>query len=204
MLSGRRKLLLADDSPTVRKVVEMFFEEEGYEVVAVGGGEEALRELEAERPPDVLLADAVMPGPDGYVLCERVKRDARLSHLPVVLLVSRYEPFNEAEARRVGADTVLTKPFQSIRDLVSKVGSLLGGESKHEAEQATHAGSLGLDERADAPVRNVDDAPQHARAEEPPHASDADAPHGFDAETASPYADLGADDELIEAKPADA
>ena len=65
MLSGRRKLLLADDSPTVRKVVEMFFVEEGYDVVAVGGGAEALRELEAERPPDVLLADAVMPGPDG-------------------------------------------------------------------------------------------------------------------------------------------
>ena len=138
MLSGRRKLLLADDSPTVRKVVEMFFEEEGYEVVSVGGGEAALRELEAERPPDVLLADAVMPGPDGYMLCERVKRDARLGRVPVVLLVGTFEPFNEAEARRVGADTVLTKPFQSIRDLVSKVGSLLGGESKHEGEQAPH------------------------------------------------------------------
>lgn len=203
MLSGRRKLLLADDSPTVRKVVEMFFEEEGYEVVAVGGGEEALRELGSERPPDVLLADAVMPGPDGYMLCERVKRDARLAGVPVVLLVGTFEPFNEAEARRVGADTVLTKPFQSIRDLVSKVGSLLGGESKHEGEQAQPA--PGLDERADAPERNVDDAPPqhaHARAEEPPHAPDAS--RGFEAESASPYADLGADDDLIEAKPADA
>src|ERR1051325_413495 len=130
LLSGRRKLLLADDSPTVRKVVEMFFGEEGYEVVAVGGGADALRELEAGRPPDLLWADAVMPGPDGYELCERVKRDERLSNVPVVLLVRALEPFNEAEARRVGADTVLTKPFQSIRDLVSKVGSLLGGEPR--------------------------------------------------------------------------
>lgn len=202
MLSGRRKLLLADDSPTVRKVVEMFFEEEGYEVVAVGGGEEALRELEGERPPDVLLADAVMPGPDGYMLCERVKRDARLAGVPVVLLVGTFEPFNEAEARRVGADTVLTKPFQSIRDLVSKVGSLLGGESKHEGEQAQHAPAP--DERADAFARNADDATPQARVEEPPHASEADAALGFGAESASPYADLGADDELIEAKPADA
>src|SRR5919112_732763 len=102
-----------------------------------------------------------MPGPDGYALCERVKRDGRLRHVPVVLLVGTFEPFNEAEARRVGADTVLTKPFQSIRDLVSKVGSLLGGESKHEEEQAQHSGSLGLDQRADAPERNVDD-PTHA------------------------------------------
>jgi CheY-like chemotaxis protein len=206
LLSGRRKLLLADDSPTVRKVVEMFFGEEGYEVVAVGGGAEALRELNAEPPPDVLLADAVMPGPDGYELCERVKRDARLSNVPVVLLVGTFEPFNEAEARRVGADTVLTKPFQSIRDLVSKVGSLLGGEPKHEPEHSPHEESR--DERAVASARPETFAPAEqgshteARGDESAHAFDPEAAHTFDAEAA--YADLGADDELIEVSPADA
>jgi CheY-like chemotaxis protein len=206
LLSGRRKLLLADDSPTVRKVVEMFFGEEGYEVVAVGGGEEALRELNAEPPPDVLLADAVMPGPDGYELCERVKRDARLSNVPVVLLVGTFEPFNEAEARRVGADTVLTKPFQSIRDLVSKVGSLLGGEPKHEPEHSPHEESR--DERAELSARpeTVAAAEQgahtEARGDESAHAFDPEAAHTFDADAA--YADLGVDDELIEVSPADA
>jgi CheY-like chemotaxis protein len=206
LLSGRRKLLLADDSPTVRKVVEMFFSEEGYEVVAVGGGAEALRELEAARPPDVLLADAVMPGPDGYELCERVKRDARFSNVPVVLLVGTFEPFNEAEARRVGADTVLTKPFQSIRDLVSKVGSLLGGEPKHEPEHSPHEESR--DERAAVSARpeTVAVAEQgahpEARGDESAHASDPQAAHAFDADAA--YTDLGADDELIEVSPADA
>jgi CheY-like chemotaxis protein len=199
LLTGRRKLLLADDSPTVRKVVEMFFGEEGYEVVAVGGGEDALRELEAGRPPDVLLADVVMPGPDGYELCERVKRDSRLGRVPVVLLVGTFEPFNEAEARRVGADTVLTKPFQSIRDLVSKVGSLLGGESKHVDEQAPreerHAGG----ERADVSAQPNDDA-RGAHFE----ARGGESAQAFDADASSPYVDLGADDELIEAKPADA
>src|SRR5918911_1586769 len=145
----------------------MFFVEEGYDVVAVGGGAEALRELEAERPPDVLLADAVMPGPDGYELCERVKRDARLGGVPVVLLVGTFEPFNQAEARRVGADTVLTKPFQSIRDLVSRVGSLLGGgEAKHEeeareqshAEEAEHA-TLHADAHAQEPFGTNGHAP---------------------------------------------
>src|SRR2546423_1586265 len=139
----------------------MFFGEEGYEVVAVGSGAEALRELETEPPPDLLLADVVMPGPDGYELCERVKRDSRLSHVPVVLLVGTFEPFNEAEARRVGADTVLTKPFQSIRDLMSKVGSLLGGESKHEAEPSPHEERRVGDERADSSAR-PDDGAQHA------------------------------------------
>src|SRR5215213_7201952 len=98
-----------------------------------------LRALADEPPPDVVLADVVMPGPDGYELCERVKRDGRLAHVPVVLLVGTFEPFNEAEARRVGADTVLTKPFQSIRDLVSKVSSLLGGESKADSAAAATA-----------------------------------------------------------------
>ena len=135
MLSGRRKLLLADDSPTIQKVISLTFEDEGLEVVAVSDGERALGVLESAEPPDILLADVHMPGPDGYELCERVRGDARLRHVPVVLLVGTFEPFNQAEARRVGADTVLTKPFQSIRDLVSKVGSLLGGgEVKHEED----------------------------------------------------------------------
>ena len=78
--------------------------------MAVGDGAQALRALADDPPPDIVLADVVMPGPDGYELCERVKRDARLRDIPVVLLVGAFEPFNEAEARRVGADTVLTKP----------------------------------------------------------------------------------------------
>jgi CheY-like chemotaxis protein len=82
LLSGRRKLLLADDSPTIQKVMSLTFGDEGLEVVAVGDGESALRALAEEPPPDILLADVVMPGPDGYELCERVKRDRRLAHVP--------------------------------------------------------------------------------------------------------------------------
>lgn len=197
MSSGRRKLLLADDSPTIQKVISLTFgEDEGFEVVAVGDGRQALRALEGDPPPDVVLADVVMPGPDGYELCERIKRDERLKKIPVVLLVGTFEPFNEAEARRVGADTVLTKPFQSIRNLVGKVGSLLGGgESK-------------ADETADAL------APHDERRHEEAHAradaerfggrafEEADEPRAE--ETAASFADLSADDELIEARPAEA
>jgi CheY-like chemotaxis protein len=199
--SGRRKLLLADDSPTIQKVISLTFGDEGFEVVAVGDGAQALRALADDPPPDVVLADLVMPGPDGYELCERIKRDERLKKIPVVLLVGTFEPFNEAEARRVGADTVLTKPFQSIRDLVSKVGSLLGGESK-------------ADESAVAPrdERQVDEASARAAAAAATR-FDADARRGAAFEeavepraedTAASFADLGTDDELIEARPAEA
>lgn len=201
MSSGRRKLLLADDSPTIQKVISLTFEDEGFEVVAVGDGAQALRALADEPPPDVVLADVVMPGPDGYELCERIKRDARLRGVPVVLLVGTFEPFNEAEARRVGADTVLTKPFQSIRNLVGKVGSLLGGESK-AVEPAT--ASAPHDERhteeatarADAAAR-LEALARDAEAHEEPVGQ-------HDEDPTSSFADLGADDELIEARPAEA
>ena len=65
-----------------------------------------------------------MPQVNGYELCEYIKQNEKLKHIPVMLLVGSFEPFNESEARRVGADDTLTKPFQSIRRLLEKVGLL--------------------------------------------------------------------------------
>lgn len=125
MVTGR-KLLLADDSVTIQKVIDLTFSDEGIEVTTVGNGEQAILKLE-EIQPDIVLADIFMPGRTGYEVCEHIKRDERFRHIPVLLLVGSFEPFDEAEARRVGADDYLTKPFQSIRQLVHKVTSLLGG-----------------------------------------------------------------------------
>ena len=207
-MTGRRKLLLADDSPAIRKVISLTFADEGVEVVTAADGREALGLLGDERAPDIVLADAVMPGPDGYELCERVKRDERLRHVPVVLLVGAFEPFNEAEARRVGADTVLTKPFQSIRDLVNKVGSLLGGEAKPESDERgpgaqAQPGHRELAEEVQTRREAATAAPPGRAASFP--AADP-APGRAEAageEPAASFADLGADDELIEATPAD-
>ena len=134
MLTGR-KLLLADDSLTIQKVVSLTFGDEGMEVVAVGSGDEALKQLAQTVAPDIVLADVFMPEPNGYQLCAHIRHDERLRHTPVLLLVGTFEPFNEAEARRVGADDVLTKPFQSIRELVSKVGQLLGGRKAEQSDE---------------------------------------------------------------------
>ena len=126
MLAGR-KLLLADDSPTIQKVVELTFADEGVTVVSVGSGAEALAKL-TEDKPDVVLADVFMPLPNGYEICQHIKQNAELKHIPVMLLVGSFEPFDEAEARRVGADDTLTKPFQSIRRLIDRVGGLVSGK----------------------------------------------------------------------------
>jgi CheY-like chemotaxis protein len=124
LLAGRT-LLLADDSITIQKIVALTFADEGIEVVAVSNGAAAIEKLE-EISPDVVLADVFMPLVNGYQVCEHIKQTESFKHIPVMLLVGSFEPFDEAEARRVGADDILTKPFQSIRTLVDKVGELMG------------------------------------------------------------------------------
>ena len=126
-----RKLLLADDSVTIQKVVNLTFADEGMEVTSVGDGDSAVEKLE-ELMPDIVLADVHMPGLNGYQVCEHIKTSSRHKHIPVILLVGSFEPFDEDEARRAGADDYLTKPFQSIRQLVSRVGTLLS-EAKEES-----------------------------------------------------------------------
>ncbi len=123
---SKRKLLLADDSITIQKVVNLTFADEDIDVITVGDGDAAMRKF-AEDTPDLVMADVNMPGLDGYRICEMIKRDDETKHIPVVLLVGSFEPFDEGRARQVGANDFLTKPFQSIRQLVNKVSDLLNG-----------------------------------------------------------------------------
>lgn len=135
---SKNKLLLADDSITIQKVVNLTFADEGIEVVAVGDGDTALEKIQ-EFAPDLIMADVNMPGLNGYQICELVKQNPHLKEIPVILLVGSFEPFDEAEAQRVGADDFMTKPFQSIRQLVVKVTNLLerGGGETNEADDAS-------------------------------------------------------------------
>lgn len=142
MIAGR-KLLLADDSLAIQKVIDLTFTDEGMEVATTGDGDDAWEKLE-QFAPDVVLADVFMPGTNGYGLCERIKQNERFGRIPVILLVGSFEPFDEAEARRVGADDVVTKPFQSIRQLVSRVGSLMGSKPRDPAD-SRQPSTLGLE-----------------------------------------------------------
>ena len=145
------RILLADDSITIQKVVNLTFADEGIEVIAVSNGEVAERRL-SEINPDLVLADIFMPGKNGYELCEFVKQSPQFSNVPVVLLVGAFEPFNEAEARRVRADAHLTKPFES-RTLVETVRKLIG-KSGRAGAAASQSGSL----LSNAPIADVQPA----------------------------------------------
>jgi CheY-like chemotaxis protein len=150
LISGR-KLLLADDSIAIQKVIDLTFTDEGMEVTTVGDGQDALEKLN-QFTPDVVLADIFMPGVDGYELCRFIKEDERFRGVPVMLLVGSFEPFDEAEAKRAGADDVVTKPFQSIRELVSRVGSLVSHEDAVRQATADKYSVLGLSQTEEKPV----------------------------------------------------
>ncbi|MER3631677.1 MAG: hypothetical protein C4325_05495 [Blastocatellia bacterium] len=133
---SRKKLLLADDSVTIQKVVTLTFADEGIDVITVGDGEAATAVIR-ERKPDIVLADVNMPGPDGYRICELIRASAETRYLPVILLVGSFEPFDEEAAARVGASAYLTKPFQSIRQLVEIVHELIAESELRSAALAT-------------------------------------------------------------------
>src|SRR5215472_13046363 len=116
-------------------MVSLSFEDRGVEVVSVGNGEAAVRRI-PDVKPDLVLADIFMPVRNGYEVCEFVKKDSRFSHVPVILLVGAFDPLDEKEARRVGADGVLKKPFVPPDPLIAMVMSALEKNPKIAAEMA--------------------------------------------------------------------
>jgi len=118
------KILVADDNSNVQKTVALALADLGVEVIAVNNGDAAVKKL-ADVMPDLVLADIFMPVRNGYEVCEYVKKDSRFSHMPVVLLVGAFDPLDEREAQRVGADGILKKPFVPPDPLIAMVKTLL-------------------------------------------------------------------------------
>jgi CheY-like chemotaxis protein len=118
------KILVADDNSNIQRMVGLALKDQGIDVVAVGNGEAAVRKI-SELRPDLVLADVFMPVRNGYEVCQYVKEDASLAHIPVILLVGAFDPLDEQEAQRVGADGVLKKPFVPPDPLIAMVKAAL-------------------------------------------------------------------------------
>jgi CheY-like chemotaxis protein len=117
-----RTILLADDSLTIQKVVELTFADTEYEVVAVSSGDDLLQRLPEVRP-DLVICDVIMPGRDGYDVCQEIKSSSDFLHLPVILLTGTFEPFDRDRAIAVGCSEIITKPFEA-KKLVDAVERL--------------------------------------------------------------------------------
>ena len=117
-------ILTVDDSPTIRKLLAMTLEREGFDVVQAQDGVEALVKM-SECNPAMILSDINMPRLDGYKLCKFVKKHAKTKHIPVIMLSGKDGVFDKLRGRMSGCDGYLTKPFES-KDLLEKIRSFIG------------------------------------------------------------------------------
>lgn len=116
------KILLADDSPTIAKILGMALQSENYQIRSVLTAEDAEKELRAN-PPDFFLVDLTLPGKNGYEFANLIRGDSKLKQVKIVLLSSAFDPADEAEVEKCGADGVIAKPFDPS-DLREKLRNL--------------------------------------------------------------------------------
>ena len=129
-----KKLLLADDSVTIQRVIELTFSGEDIQVLAVGDGEAAIASISAEKP-DIVLADIGMPKCSGYEVSAFVKNNPELAHIPVLLLAGAFEPVDDAKAKEVRCDGVLIKPFEP-QHVIARVLELISGAKGSPTQSA--------------------------------------------------------------------
>jgi CheY-like chemotaxis protein len=148
------RILVADDSVTIQKVVELTFSKEDFVLVQARSGEEAIRKAMEVRP-DLALVDLVMPDKNGYEVCAALRAEPTLRSVPIILLTGTFETFDKERGLRAGANDFVTKPFES-QVLISKVKQLL---FTRMLEKGGGAPSLGTDRAA---IPRVESAPMAA------------------------------------------
>src|SRR5688572_8925676 len=169
-----KSLLLADDSVTIQKVVGISFANEDIEITTVDNGRDAVAKARAIRP-DIVLADVVMPGMSGYEVCETIKADPNLRHVPVLLLTGTFEAFDQARASAVGAAGHVAKPFEA-QTLVDRVKQLLAAATAPAKPPAVRPVAAPAPAPIAAPAMSSDDdafdffsdAPEQPAAMPPP------------------------------------
>jgi two-component system, cell cycle response regulator len=134
---GERRLLIVEDSPTMRRVMRRFLSSTGYEIFEAGNGEEALAIARRERP-DVIMLDRQIPVLDGYGVLAALRDDADLGDVPVVLVTSHGEPEDVAEGLRRGAHDYLRKPFEQP-ELVARVQAAMRTKAVRDELRARNA-----------------------------------------------------------------
>lgn len=149
----RKKLLLADDSITIQKVVELTFPSDEFEVVTAGNGRIAVDKAMTFLP-DIVLCDVIMPQLDGYQVCEALHASDQLKNVPILLLNGAFEPYDPDRAKEVGALGNVSKPFDPPA-LVARVKELL---AEHSTASLKRSAATSLPMAVDALSAPIDDS----------------------------------------------
>lgn|GEM_PF-44119 len=124
------RILVVDDLAEIRDLLQVYLEDEGYQVLTACNGEEALAAV-AAHPPDLILLDIMMPGTDGYEVCRRLKSDEKTAFIPIVMLTALQDLEHRLQGIEMGTDEYLTKPFRRL-ELLTRVRSLLRVKALHD------------------------------------------------------------------------
>lgn len=127
-MAAARRILVVDDEPDILLVIRARLEAAGYQVQTAATGLEALSIVRSS-PPDLVLLDVMLPGVDGFSVCAMLKRDQRLSRVPILMLTARSQTCDQQIGMSVGADAYLTKPCRT-EELLSEVKRLLAGNDR--------------------------------------------------------------------------
>ena len=120
---AKNSILVVEDEESLLKLQSILFTTKGYAVTGVGDGDQALVAI-ARHPPDLVVLDVMIPGPDGFQVCRAIKDDLQTRCIPVVILTGRKSSLDLERGRLAGADAYLTKPFKSVK-LLEVVAELL-------------------------------------------------------------------------------
>ena len=135
------KVLVIDDSNTIRRSAEIFLKQGGYEVLLAEDGFDALSKIN-DHAPDLIFCDILMPRLDGYQTCAIIKRNARFASVPIIMLSSKDGLFDKARGRMVGSEDYLTKPFTKDQLLQAVSQHCRGSAADQVADAAPTVGEV--------------------------------------------------------------
>jgi two-component system alkaline phosphatase synthesis response regulator PhoP len=123
MNMSNAKILVVDDELNIQELIKFNLKSKGYDVLVAGDGIKALK-LAKEEKPDLILLDLMIPGIDGYDVCNEIRKNNSISFIPIIMITAKGEEFDKVHGLELGADDYITKPF-SVKELLARVKAVL-------------------------------------------------------------------------------
>ncbi len=140
---AEEKILVVDDEEHIQELIKFNLEKNGYKVICVDNGIDAIK-LAKEQLPQLMLLDLMLPGMDGLDVCKEIRKDSNMSNMPIIMITAKGEEIDKIIGLELGADDYITKPF-SVRELVARIKAILRRTTTQVVEKTFKAGNLAID-----------------------------------------------------------